>query len=232
MRLLIVSTSTVFGKPYLSYLQEECIDFFAPGKNILFLPFARPGGISHDQYTAKAKAVFQQWGFNMRGAHEFDSASHGCDWADGFFVGGGNTFVLAESLRSSGYFERIDNDVRQGKPYMGTSAGCNMAGISICTTNDMPIAYPSSFDAFGWVPFNLNPHYLDPIDGIEHMGETRETRIKEFHEFNTQPVIGLREGSWIRVEKNSVVLHGDSTARIFLPNQEAFESQVLPESVL
>lgn len=232
MRLLIVSTSTVFGKPYLSYLQEECNDFFAPGKNILFFPFARPGGISHDQYTAKAKAVFQQWGFNLRGAHEFDNASLGCDWADGFFVGGGNTFVLAQSLRSSGYFERVDKDVRQGKPYMGTSAGCNMAGISICTTNDMPIAYPPSFDAFGWVPFNLNPHYLDPVDGIEHMGETRETRIKEFHEFNTQPVIGLREGSWIRVEENSVVLKGDSTARIFLPNQEAFESQVLPESVL
>ena len=232
MRLLIVSTSTVFGKPYLSYLKDECADFFKQSKKILFIPFARPGGISHDEYTSKAKVFFEDLGFEFKGAHEFENPEDGCNWAEGFFIGGGNTFVLANELRMSGYFDLIDKHVREGKPYMGTSAGCNMTGISISTTNDMPIIYPSSFEAFGWVPFNFNPHYLDPIEGIEHMGETRETRIREFHKFNNHPVIGLREGSWIRVEENSVVLKGDSTARIFLANEDAYETLEIPKSIL
>tara|TARA_Y100000389_G_scaffold191806_1_gene218543 strand:+ start:133 stop:822 length:690 start_codon:yes stop_codon:yes gene_type:complete len=215
MNLLIVSTSTVYGKPYLSYLKEECADFFTNARKILFIPFARPGGMSHDAYTAKAKEVFASWGFEMRGAHEFADAQEGCRWADGFFTGGGNTFVLAKTLHESGYFNAIDSAVREGKPYMGTSAGCNMTGLSICTTNDMPIVYPPSFNAWGWVPFNINPHYLDPIEGSRHMGETRETRIKEFHQFNDQPVYGLREGSWIRVHGKSLELKGEHSARLF-----------------
>jgi dipeptidase E len=154
----------------------------------------------------------------MRGAHEFADADEGCRWADGFFTGGGNTFVLAKTLHESGYFKAIDSAVREGKPYMGTSAGCNMTGLSICTTNDMPIVYPPTFDAWGWVPFNINPHYLDPVEGSTHMGETRATRIKEFHEFNDQPVYGLREGSWIRVHGTSMELKGAHTARIFTLN--------------
>jgi len=165
MNLLIVSTSTIYGKPYLSYLKEECADFFSNAPKILFIPFARPGGMTHEAYTAKAKEVFASWGFEMRGAHEFTDAQEGCRWADGFFTGGGNTFVLAKTLHESGYFEAIDSAVRAGKPYMGTSAGCNLTGMSICTTNDMPIVYPPSFDAWGWVPFNINPHYLDPVEG-------------------------------------------------------------------
>ena len=215
MNLLIVSTSTVYGKPYLSYLKEECADFFTNAPKILFIPFARPGGMSHDAYTAKAREVFASWGFEMRGAHEFADAQEGCRWADGFFTGGGNTFVLAKTLHESGYFEAIDAAVRAGKPYMGTSAGCNLTGMSICTTNDMPIVYPPSFNAWGWVPFNINPHYLDPIEGSRHMGETRETRIKEFHQFNDQPVYGLREGSWIRVHGKSLELKGEHSARLF-----------------
>ena len=181
-------------------------------------PFARPGGMTHEAYTAKAKEVFAPWGFEMRGAHEFADDDEGCRWADGFFTGGGNTFVLAKTLHESGYFKAIDSAVREGKPYMGTSAGCNMTGQSICTTNDMPIVYPPSFNAWGWVPFNINPHYLDPIEGSRHMGETRETRIKEFHQFNDQPVYGLREGSWIRVHGTSMELKGEHTARIFTLN--------------
>ena len=138
MKLLIVSTSTVYGKPYLSYLEEECKDFFPTAGNILFIPYARPGGISHDGYTAKAKEVLESWGFSVKGAHEFASAEEGCNWADGFFTGGGNTFVLANDLRESGYFEAIDAAVRSGKPYMGTSAGCNMTGQSISTTMICP----------------------------------------------------------------------------------------------
>jgi len=227
MNLLIVSTSTVYGKPYLSYLKEECADFFTNAPKILFIPFARPGGMSHDAYTAKAKEVFASWGFEMRGAHEFADAQEGCRWADGFFTGGGNTFVLAKTLHESGYFEAIDAAVRAGKPYMGTSAGCNLTGMSICTTNDMPIVYPPSFNAWGWVPFNINPHYLDPLEGSRHMGETRETRIKEFHQFNDQPVYGLREGSWIRVHGKSLELKGEHSARLFKQGALAEEVKLI-----
>ena len=223
MNLLIVSTSTVYGKPYLSYLEEACSELYAGKTNILFIPFARPGGMSHQGYTAKAREVFEGWGFKLRGANEFNNAEQGCDWADGYFTGGGNTFVLADTLHKSGYFELIDRDVRAGKPYMGTSAGCNMTGLSICTTNDMPIVYPPTFDAFGWVPFNINPHYLDPIDGTTHMGETRETRINEFHHFNAQPVLGLREGSWIRVKGENLTLHGEYSARLFQKGEDPQE---------
>ena len=107
---------------------------------------------------------------------------------------------------------------------MGTSAGANLTGISICTTNDMPIVYPPSFEAWGWVPFNINAHYLDPVEGSTHMGETRETRIKEFHHFNDQPVYGLREGSWIRVENGTYTLKREHTARIFEQGKDARES--------
>ena len=227
MNLLIVSTSTVYGKPYLSYLKEECADFFTNAPKILFIPFARPGGMSHDAYTAKAKEVFASWGFEMRGAHEFADAQEGCRWADGFFTGGGNTFVLAKTLHESGYFEAIDAAVRAGKPYMGTSAGCNLTGMSICTTNDMPIVYPPSFNAWGWVPFNINPHYLDPEEGSTHMGETRATRIKEFHQFNDQPVYGLREGSWIRVHGKSLELKGEHSARLFKQGALAEEVKLI-----
>jgi dipeptidase E len=181
--------------------------------------------MSHDAYTAKAKEVFASWGFEMRGAHEFADAQEGCLWADGFFTGGGNTFVLAKTLHESGYFEAIDAAVREGKPYMGTSAGCNMTGLSICTTNDMPIVYPPSFDAWGWVPFNINPHYLDPVEGSTHMGETREMRIKEFHHFNDHPVYGLREGSWIRVNGKSMELKGAHSARWFRKGKPPTESK-------
>jgi len=223
MNLLIVSTSTVYGKPYLSYLEEECRDFFSSAKKILFIPFARPGGMTHHAYTAKAKEVFSSWGFEMRGAHEFTDAQEGCRWADGFFTGGGNTFVLTKTLHETGYFNAIDTAVQAGKPYMGTSAGANLTGISICTTNDMPIVYPTSFEAWGWVPFNVNAHYLDPVEGSTHMGETRETRIKEFHHFNDQPVYGLREGSWIRVHGDRMELKGAHTARIFYKGKTAVE---------
>lgn len=223
LKLLLVSTSTVYGQPYLSYLEEECKDFFQGAHKVLFVPFARPGGLSHEAYTDKAKAVFERWGFEMRGAHEFSDAKEGVAWADGFFTGGGNTFVLADALRSTGYFEAIDSAVRSGAPYMGTSAGCNMAGRSIGTTNDMPIVYPPSFEAFGWVPFNVNPHYLDPIEGSTHMGETRETRIAEFHHYNDQPVVGLREGSWLRILNGQIALKGPHSARWFEKNAPAEE---------
>ena len=123
----------------------------------------------------------------------------------------------------------LQEAIQNGTPYLGTSAGSNICGLTINTTNDMPIIYPPSFKALGLLPFNINPHYLDPIPGNTHMGETRETRIKEFHAFNTQPVIGLREGSWLRVNGQSIILKGDLTARIFEYNQIPFEVETATE---
>lgn len=223
MRLLIVSTSTVYGQPYLAYIESEITDFFAGIKNILFVPYARPSGISHDAYTAKAGEVFERLGFTLRGAHTFDTAFEAAHWADGFFTGGGNTFVLLNALYETGLFTEINAAVRGGKPYMGTSAGCNLCGLTIGTTNDMPVVHPPTLDSFGWVPFNLNPHYLDPLPDSTHMGETRETRIAEFHQFNPQPVMGLREGSWLRVENEHMELKGPHTARWFVQGMPPVE---------
>jgi dipeptidase E len=226
MTLLIVSTSTVHGKPYLSYLDEEVPDFFASGKNILFVPYARPGGINWDEYTETATRKFMEWGYSMNGIHTFAGHEEALNWADGVFVGGGNTFLLLKTIYETGLFPLLDQAVRNGLPYMGTSAGCNLTGLTVGTTNDMPIVYPPSFKAFGWVPFNINPHYLDPDPTSKHMGETRETRIKEFHHFNEQPVVGLREGSWIRVENGQMELKGPHAARIFKAGEEPSEHPV------
>lgn len=228
MKLLIVSTSTVHGKPYLSYLDDEVPSFFTTGKNILFIPYARPGGITWDEYTATATKKFTSWGFTMNGIHTFADNETALEWADGVFTGGGNTFLLLKTIYETGLFPLLDQAVRNGLPYMGTSAGCNLTGLTVGTTNDMPIVYPPSFDSFGWVPFNINPHYLDPDPTSKHMGETRETRIKEFHHFNDQAVVGLREGSWIRLENGEMELKGPHTARIFQASEEPYEKEAGP----
>ena len=117
----------------------------------------------------------------------------------------------------------IEKAVKNGIPYFGSSAGSNICGLTMQTTNDMPIIYPPSFKTLGLIPFNLNPHYLDPQAGSTHMGETRETRIKEFHQFNPQPVLGLREGSWLEVSGNTVILRGNLQARLFRQGKEPEE---------
>lgn len=222
MNLLIVSTSSIHGKPYLSYLEEEVKSFFG-GANIIFVPYARPGGISWDEYTEKAAGRFSEWGFNMKGLHTFDDPAAALKSADGIFTGGGNTFVLIKTLYELGLVDAIRDAIIQGVPYMGSSAGSNLTGISVRTTNDMPIVYPPSFEALNLVPFNINPHYLDPDPDSTHMGETRETRINEFHHFNDQPVVGLREGSWLRREGDKLELKGPHTARLFRKNAVPIE---------
>ena len=221
--LLIVSTSTIYGSGYLEYVKPTIADFFQGQKKVLFVPFARPSGITHDEYTAKATEVFSSLGFEMRGAHTFETAAEAVAWADGFFTGGGNTYVLLKELYERGFIELLRDEVGNGKPYMGTSAGSNITGQTICTTNDMPIVYPPSFDALQLIPFNINPHYLDPIDGSKHMGETRETRIKEFHVYNSIPVIGLREGSSLRIHGDKIRLLGEHQARIFKQGETPYE---------
>ncbi len=221
--ILIVSTSTVHGSGYLEYILNELTNFFKDTEEILFIPYARPGGISHDEYTQIAKQAFSKINIEVKGIHTYENPIEAINNAKGIFVGGGNTFVLTRMLCKLNLMTQLRNVVNEGTPYVGTSAGSNICGLTIKTTNDMPIVYPPSFEALKLVPFNINPHYLDPNTYSTHMGETRETRIKEFHNFNTQPVIGLREGSWLHVKNDSIVLKGNLTARVFEARKKPYE---------
>ncbi len=221
--LLIASTSTVYGGEYLDYLLDEMIEFFKNTEEVIFIPYARPGGISHDEYTEKASKAFHKIGKKLVGLHTFKNPLEALKNTKGAFTGGGNTFVLVNALYRLELMQPLREAIFNGLPYMGTSAGSNICGISMQTTNDMPIVYPPSFKTLGAIPFNLNPHYLDPETKSTHMGETRETRIKEFHTINTVPVVGLREGSWLRVNGNEIILKGELKARVFEQGKEPYE---------
>lgn len=222
-KVIIASTSTVFGGTYLDYLLPTLVEHFKNVSTLLFIPFARPGGISHEEYTEKVKSVFKQLNIDVKGIHEFENPIDAINDAEAIFTGGGNTFVLVSMLYKYNLLDAIQNAVENGTPYLGTSAGSNICGLTMGTTNDMPIAYPPSFRTLGLVSFNLNPHYLDPIEGSQHMGETRETRIGEFHHYNPQSVLGLREGSWLEVLGKKVTLKGDLPARLFQQGKEPIE---------
>ena len=227
--MIIASTSTIHGSGHLEYLLKELIPFFNSTEEILFIPYARPGGISHDNYTESVNKVFSKIGKKIKGIHTFENPLDAIENSKGIFVGGGNTFVLLDQLYKNNLLNSLQIAVKKGTPYLGTSAGSNICGLTIKTTNDMPIVYPPKFKALGLVPFNINPHYLDPLPNSKHMGETRETRIKEFHYFNTQPVIGIREGSWLFVHNNSIKLKGALTARIFEHNKVPYEVETNTE---
>lgn len=220
---IIASTSTVFGGEYLDYLTSEIKELFKDISTLIFIPYARPGGISHDEYTEKVSPVFKIMGIEVIGLHQFKNPVEAIENAEGVFTGGGNTFVLVDSLYKNEVLEPLRKRIFDGMPYLGTSAGSNICGVTINNTNDMPIVYPPSFKTMGIVPFNINPHYLDSDPKSKHMGETRETRIKEFHSQSTVPVVGLREGSWIRVNGEKNRLEGPLTARIFQQNKEPYE---------
>ncbi|ESU23282.1 dipeptidase E [Flavobacterium enshiense DK69] len=222
-RIIIASTSTLYEGSYLEYLLPTLKTHFKGINKILFIPYARPGGISHDDYTKKVNEAFAKIDIAVKGIHEFENPVEALQQAKGIFTGGGNTFLLVTQLYKIGIIETLEKVVKNGTPYLGTSAGSNICGLTMGTTNDMPIVYPPSFNTLAFVPFNINPHYLDPIEGSTHMGETRETRINEFHYFNSQPVLGLREGSWLEVNDSKITLKGALPARLFKQNQEAVE---------
>lgn len=223
MNIILASTSTLFGGDYLEYLKEEIINLFQGIDEIIFIPFARPGGISHEDYTQKACSFFEKINIKVKGLHEFDDKIAAVNNAKGFFTGGGNTFLLVKTLHEENLMSILKNNVENGKPYLGCSAGSNIGGQNMKTTNDMPIVYPPGFDCMGLVPFNINPHYLDPNPELKHNGETRETRIKEFLTQNDLKVVGLREGNWIRGKNNKITVEGTELTRIFEKDKEPYE---------
>ena len=211
-RILLLSTSTVFGSGYLDYAEGEVRAFLGETKRVLFVPFAL-----HDcnAYAARVGERLGRFGFAVDALHQASDIQQAVRQADALLIGGGNTFRLLKSLYDFDLLALIRARVEEGMPYMGSSAGSNVAAPTIRTTNDMPIVEPHSFNALGLVRFQINPHYLDPEPGSTHMGETREERIVQFLEENDTPVIGLREGAMLRVENGSCELKGTRGARLF-----------------
>jgi dipeptidase E len=220
-RLLLISNSTLHGGGYLDHCAAEIADFLGPGVGrVLFVPYALR---DRDRYAATARARFAAMGFALDSLHEAADPRAAAAAAEAFFVGGGNTFRLLDTLYGLGLLAPIRARAEAGAPYLGASAGSNLACPTIRTTNDMPIVQPPSFDALGLVPFQINPHYLDPDPASTHQGETREQRIAEYLEENDRVVVGLREGTMLRVEGGGVTLEGVKGARVFRRGAEPAE---------
>jgi dipeptidase E len=188
---------------------------------VLFLPYALA---DRDAYAEKVRERFGRLGKALDSAHQTPDPNAAVEQAEAVFVGGGNTFRLLADLHRLDLLEPIRRRVAEGMPYVGSSAGSNVACPTIKTTNDMPVIEPPSFEALGLVGFQINPHYLDPDPSSTHMGETREERIRQYHEENDLPVAALREGAILRVEGRSVTLQGRAGARLFRRGMEPVEA--------
>ena len=223
MHVLLISNSTLHGSGYLDHAESEIRSFLGNVKRVLFVPYAL---FDQDKYAATAQQRFQQMGYELTSIHAAEDPIAAVNETDAVFIGGGNTFRLLKTLYDFNLLEPICKRVSRGMPYIGSSAGSNVAAPTIKTTNDMPIVQPPSFNALGLVSFQINPHYLDPDPKSNHMGETREERIIQFLEENDTPVVGLREGAMLRIENGETLLRGSSGARIFRKGRDPVE--ILP----
>jgi len=219
-RVLLISNSTLHGSGYLDHAESEIRSFLGDAKRVLFVPYAL---FDRDKYAANARQRFQKMGYELTSVHTAANPVTALSETDAVFIGGGNTFRLLKALYEFDLIEAIRKRVSNGMPYIGSSAGSNVAAPTIKTTNDMPIVQPPSFNALGLVTFQINPHYLDPDPNSKHMGETREERIIQFLEENDTPVVGLREGAMLRIENGETILRGSTGARIFRKGVEPVE---------
>jgi dipeptidase E len=227
-RLLLISNSTLYGSGFLDHAEAEIRDFLGAIERVLFVPFAIH---DRDGYAQKARERFANMGYALDSIHETSDKQQAVRDAQSIFIGGGNTFRLLKELYDFEVLSLIRERVENGTPYIGSSAGSNVAAPTIKTTNDMPIVEPPSFNALGLVSFQINPHYLDPDPNSTHMGETREERLLQYLEENDVPVVGLREGAMLRVEEGVTLLKGSTGARIFgRQGQEPIE--ILPGAIL
>ena len=222
-RVLLISNSTLYGSGYLDHAESEIRSFLGAVKRVLFVPYAL---FDRGKYAGTAQQRFQKMGYELTSVHTADDPVAAVNEAEAVFIGGGNTFRLLKALYDFDLLDAIRARVSNGMPYIGSSAGSNVAAPTIKTTNDMPIVQPPSFEALGLVSFQINPHYLDPDPNSRHMGETREERIVQFLEENETPVVGLREGAMLRIERGETILKGSTGARIFRRGMEAIE--ILP----
>ena len=220
-RVLLISNSTLHGRGYLDHAETEIRQLLGSARRVIFIPFALA---DRDAYAAKAAERFAAFGYELTSIHQAADPWQAIESADAIFVGGGNTFRLLNALYDHEIFSLIRRRVTTGMPYIGSSAGSNVAGPTIKTTKDMPIVEPPSFAALGLVPFQISPHYLDPDPRSTHMGETQEERIRQFHEENATPVAGLREGAMLVCEGGRYSLRGVAGARLFRQGREPVET--------
>ncbi|HEX8492561.1 MAG TPA: dipeptidase PepE [Pyrinomonadaceae bacterium] len=226
-RVLLISSSTLYGSGYLDHAEREILDFLGNVGRILFIPYAL---YDRDAYSSLARERFKAMSYELDSIHTAPDARQAVNNAEAIFIGGGNTFRLLKALYDFDLLHLIRRRVEEGMPYVGSSAGSNVAGPTIRTTKDMPIVEPPSFDALGLVSFQISPHYLDPDPNSTHMGETQEERILQFLEENDTTVVGMREGTMVRVEKGSAILKGASGARIFRKGHDPIET--VPGAIL
>jgi len=220
-QLLLISNSTLHGSGYLDHAEGEIRDFVSVRTSVIFVPYA-----VHDRraYAVKAQERFREMGLTLTSVHDVSNMRRAVEEAEVIFVGGGNTFRLLKGIHEHDLLDPIRRRVAAGVPYIGSSAGSIVACPTLKTTKDMPVVQPPSFEALGLVPFQISPHYLDPDPSSTHMGETQEERIMQFLEENEEPVVGLREGSVLRVQGGAVVLKGTHSARIFRLGEQPFEA--------
>jgi len=226
-RLLLLSNSTNHGAGYLDHAIDAIVSFLGPVRRPVFVPFALR---DQQAYAAKARDRLAAVGIDVQAVTADAAGAAALEEAAAVFVGGGNTFRLLDRLQRSGLLEVLKRRAAAGMPYLGASAGTNIAAPTIKTTNDMPIVQPASFSALGLVPFQINPHYIDADPASRHMGETREERLREYLEENETPVLALREGAWLRVEGDRARLEGAKGARIF--RRDAEPEEVAPGAAL
>ncbi len=226
LNLLLASTSKVYDSPYLSYLKDELEILFKDTNEILFIPYARPGGISYTDYTRKASAFFDTIDKTCVPITAYDYPRQAIQQAKGIFTGGGNTFLLLKKLYDLDLRDALSDRIRQGCPYLGTSAGSNICGQHIKTTNDMPIVQPQQFEALGVVPYVINPHFVEKQAGEKHQGESRSTRLKEYLTQNKEPVIALPEGTWIRIHGSEHRIQGKHSAYLFRSGSDVIDLEV------
>lgn len=223
MRLLLISNSTNPGEGYLEYPKNQIKEFLGnKATNAIFIPYAAVT-FSFDEYEERVNSRFSEIGHHVTGIHRFINPVEAIENADAIVVGGGNTWQLVKMLQEKGLMKVIRKKVKKGTPYIGWSAGSNIACPTLRTTNDMPIVEPLKFKTLKLVPFQINPHYLDDHPA-NHGGETREVRISEFIEVNRDLyVVGLRESTMLLIEDDEMELIGPRKARIFKYGQEPIE---------
>ena len=227
MKLLLSSNSSLQGEPYLHFCKNKINNFLAENgvKQIVFIPFAAVT-FGYDEYENKVINGLANKNIKIRSIHHFEDQQKAINEADAIMVGGGNSFQLLNKIYQNNLLEIIKKRVNNGIPYVGWSAGSNLACPTIKTTNDMPIVFPPSFEALNLIPFQINPHYIHG-NPPGHNGETREQRILEFLEVNQKiTVVGLREGSILEINKKSIQLFGEKEIRIFKYEQNFYELQV------
>lgn len=212
LNLLLISSSMPYRKSYLNHAIEEMHHLLNGIKEIVFIPYAKK---DWDGYCELFSKRMEKEGFKVKSIHKFSKKIEGIIKASSFFVGGGNTFLLLKRLYDYGLLKPLRERILNGVPYIGSSAGSNIVGLTIGTTNDMPIVYPPSFNALGILPFNINPHYCDPPSKGVLAGETRDERLIEFLNFNPQKVVALREEAILRVKNGEIKARGGEGVKVF-----------------